>query len=167
MATFNAPASAIEVRLALEEDSRWIFSWRNDPVTREMSHTHEPISWDDHRVWFEEALKNPARCLLMCSNAKRRVAVTRFDLFTHEALVSINLDPDLRGQGLGKVSLEAAIAYFNALQVKSYDLLAEIKRHNLPSRRVFEACEFTLEREDQATAYYRRLTRDRADRTGF
>lgn len=155
MVTSDAMASGIQVRSAVESDSRLIFSWRNDAVTREMSHTSDPIPWEDHKAWFERTLKDPSRWLLMCSTAERRIAVTRFDLLEHKALVSINLDPDVRGQGLGKASLRAAIDYFNSMQSRPLDLLAEIKCNNLASRRSFEVCDFFLEREDEANTYYR------------
>ncbi len=40
------------VRKANESDSRDIFDWRNDELTRQMSHTTDLVEWDGHSAWF-------------------------------------------------------------------------------------------------------------------
>lgn len=51
----------ITARLATSEDSRDLWIWRNDPVTRAMSITTEEVAWDAHTNWYEKSLSNPNR----------------------------------------------------------------------------------------------------------
>jgi len=72
--------------------------------------------------------------------------------------VSINLDPQQRGKGLGRLLLTKAIEHFWT-QVADADLiLAEIKKENAASKKAFENAGFE-EREKSATLYEFSLSR--------
>ena len=91
------------VRKASLEDSKDLFDWRNDFLTRQMSHTTDPVDWDDHAKWFTASLSNKNRVLAICEKASthEKVAVVRFDLNKDCALVSINIAPNQKpGSGV-------------------------------------------------------------------
>ena len=44
------------IRKANEGDSRDIFDWRNDELTRQMSHTTDLVEWSGHSAWFAASL---------------------------------------------------------------------------------------------------------------
>ena len=46
------------VRKANDEDSRDIFDWRNDELTRQMSHNTDFVDWDSHSNWLYSSLIN-------------------------------------------------------------------------------------------------------------
>ena len=46
----------IKIRNAKENDTKDIFEWRNDEITREMSHSSEIIEWENHCKWFLSSL---------------------------------------------------------------------------------------------------------------
>ena len=85
----------IVVKPVCEDDSKDIFTWRNDKVTREMFLTTDLVAWEEHELWFENTLKNDTRLLLMCIDTviNEKICVVRFDLDMNRALVSINLAP--------------------------------------------------------------------------
>ena len=56
----------IKVRKAELSDSKTIFEWRNDKLTREMSHTTDIVDWEGHSNWFASSLENENRLLLLC-----------------------------------------------------------------------------------------------------
>ncbi|MEP0711279.1 MAG: GNAT family N-acetyltransferase [Algoriphagus sp.] len=134
----------IYVRLACEKDSKALFTWRNNEVTRSMSLTTDLVQWDGHQKWFEYTIKNPNRMLIMCllEDTNERLAVVRFDLNEVRALVSINLSPKIRGKGMAKKCLFESIDFLKKNKAKVNFLDAEIKRENLASINSFEGVGF-------------------------
>ena len=92
------------VRKANESDSRDIFEWRNDELTRQMSHTTDLVEWDGHSAWFAASLANTKRLLVICEDEStdEKVAIVRFDIEDERALISINLSPQMRGKAKGE-----------------------------------------------------------------
>jgi RimJ/RimL family protein N-acetyltransferase len=139
-----------------DEDSKEIFDWRNNLVTREMSHSTAPVDWEGHCKWFKSTLQNESRCLLMCLSAtnKDKVAVVRFDIDDDFATISINLSPDKRGKGLAKACLLSAIDYLyrNFSSIKYLE--AEIKSINILSQKIFERIGFCFQNEHDGVKYY-------------
>ena len=64
----NACSPEISVRHAVPNDSLDIFHWRNDPITRQMSHETKIIDLDDHNTWFSNSLVSKRLILLICEN---------------------------------------------------------------------------------------------------
>ncbi len=53
----------ISVLRATENDSKDIWEWRNDELTKQMSITNDSVSWETHSSWYEKSLVNPNRYL--------------------------------------------------------------------------------------------------------
>lgn len=139
------------VRPAEPQDAKDIWSWRNEPVTRENSGNAAPIPWADHVAWFSAVLDDPERVIYMvmpatADGAKRgeSIAVVRFDRVSQVTgcwRVSLNLRSEARGLGLGRqVLLSACQVFFDANGTQM--LQAEIQSRNVASRRVFSALGF-------------------------
>jgi len=127
------------IRKVNEGDSKDIFDWRNDALTRQMSHTTDLVEWDGHRKWFSSSLTNKNRLLVICEKKStlEKVSVVRFDVEEGRTLVSINLNPNQRGKGLAKVSLIKSIDFFSENFTEAKRLVAEIKRENIGSQITF------------------------------
>ena len=95
----------LTTRKANQSDSQDIFDWRNDELTRLMSHTSNLVGWDEHQAWFKASLMMRSRLLVMCEDQglTEKVAVVRFDVMNGRALISINLSPRMRGRGWRKL----------------------------------------------------------------
>ena len=135
----------IVVKPACDDDSKDIFIWRNDKLTREMSLTTDLVAWEGHELWFENTLKNDTRLLLMCIDTviNEKICVVRFDLDKNRALVSINLAPSMRGKGLAKRCLNDAIIFFKTHTPSIDTLDAEIKSTNRASIATFQGVGFS------------------------
>ena len=126
------------VRPANDEDSKDVWEWRNDPLTRNMSLNSRFVEWDDHRKWFSASINLRNRILLICENDfGEKISIVRFDISQSEALTSINLNPNQRGKGLAKNCLIQSINYFSERNLKIKKLNAEIKEENIPSQKAF------------------------------
>lgn len=140
----------IYIRPAKDTDSKDIWSWRNDPVTRENSPNDDEVSWDEHSAWFTAALNDPNKIIFMGVDAEVSVSVgmVRFDInedgFTAE--VSINLNPSWRGKKISSHFLSLAIAEIQ--KTSPFVLTAEIKSENTPSIHCFKRCAFSLYAEE-------------------
>ena len=146
----------IKTRKAELTDSKTIFEWRNDQLTRAMSHNTDVVDWEGHSTWFASSLENKNRLLLLCEdkNDAKKIAVVRFDVNSPRALVSINLAPDVRGEGISKQCLRGSIASFRNEFPQVTALDAEIKLRNIASQRLFESVGFFNVRNDANTLFY-------------
>ena len=158
------PQDRIVVRPATTSDSRSVFEWRNDPVSRANSHTGHVLGWDEHDEWFSRSLVDPDRVIFMGVVDDEPIGVVRFDRCgTQEFEISINLAPGRRGRGLGAKLLSSACSAFTINEPKAC-LAAQLKVANLPSRRVFEACGFEFVSEANGMFTYRRRPHDQDPR---
>ena len=126
-------------------DSANIFMWRNDPKTRAMSRSGAIVSDQSHSTWFSAALEDPDRILLVAEQQELgAVGVLRFDRLSELRWeLSINLDPRVRGKGVGQACLEAALDWAAIQSLAPQTIIAEIHKDNVASRRAFEAVGFT------------------------
>ena len=146
----------LDFRLAEARDSDDILAWRNDPVAVETSLTRSPVASDDHARWFASVLASPNRVLVMVTEGDAKIGNVRFDIRGGEALVSINLNPAMRGRGYGQPALEGAEALLHGRLPLL--LVAEIRRTNPQSLKIFQRAGYAID-ENLATGDVQRLTR--------
>ncbi len=135
--------SKIVFKEANKEDSQDLFNWRNDEITRKMSRNTDSVSLENHNEWYQKALKDPKRKLLIAEDQDKKIGMVRFDYQEQPASaeININLNPDFRGQGYGQLVLDQACKYaFKNLKLKR--IYAEIKIINIPSIKIFEKAGF-------------------------
>ena len=144
------------IRKANEGDSRDIFDWRNDELTRQMSHTTELVEWDGRSSWFVASLNNTKRLLVICEDedTDEKVAIVRFDIEDERALISINLSPQMRGKRKAKGCLKDAISFFQKYFSDVRFIDAEIKSINIPSQQSFVGVGFVLVKQDSDVLNY-------------
>ncbi len=131
----------MKIRPITPDDSEAILEWRNDPQTRAMSRNHDAVSLENHERWFQKAIVDPNRVLVMGVIENRNIGLVRFDKDGAAWEVGINLNPVERGKGFGADLLGSAIQHFR--QVKpNQKLTAVIRPDNGASRKIFEACGF-------------------------
>lgn len=146
----------INVRQATLKDSKDIYDWRNDELTRRMSLSTDFVEWDNHMMWFESSLNNKKKLLLICEETenKEKCAFVRFDIRHSRALVSINLSPGKRGKGLANDCLNKAINFFILKFPSVLFFDAEIKEINTASKNLFIKSGFKLKEELMEVLYY-------------
>lgn len=138
----------MNIRRANETDSKRLFDWRNDELTRAASINTREINWESHQRWFALALQNELLVIYLAQNDESADALgmCRFDIDAQaqSAEVSINVNPEFRARGVGKALLTASIARFaeDCPRVKS--LTATVKTGNVASVKLFDALGFKL-----------------------
>jgi L-amino acid N-acyltransferase YncA len=152
--TKEAPNNVTVLR-ANADDSRSIWDWKNDEITKQMSITTDSVTWESHIGWYEKSLTNP-NCYLYIGylNDKEKIGMCRFDVnsATHTAEISINLNPLFRNKKLSKKILVEAIKAFRA--ETDIALTASIKKINTISIKCFTSIGFVFEYDDTDYNYY-------------
>ena len=147
----------ISMRLATHLDSKNIWRWRNDNITRQMSRSTDLVDWKVHEKCFSSSLSNKKIILLVgkIEDLDEHIGMIRFDLDEKEksSEISINLNPLYRDKKISKPFLEEAILYFR----KTYQIpiIAEIKITNIPSIKSFENIGFKKISSDHSFCLYR------------
>jgi len=141
-----------------KRDSLDIWLWRNDKLSIFYSKNKKKISFERHNKWFKKNLKNNKVKsyigYLVKKNQKKKVGVIRFNIKTKYALVSLNLNPVMRGKSLSYILLDAAINKF--LRFKKIKLVAEIKKNNLASINCFLKNRFIFFKSKNNYNFYQR-----------
>jgi len=104
------------------DDAQRLFDWRNDPLTRAMSKTTDPVEWAGHVGWLERRLSRTAPMLFIAEIDGEPVGTFRVDADE----ISYTVAPEHRGKGVAKAMLQVAFARFGKLR-------AEIKPENVAS----------------------------------
>ena len=127
------------IQKIIKKDALDIWLWRNDKKSIFFSKNKKKITLEAHNKWFKKNLKNKKIKFYIGSivkkNQKKKVGVVRFNIKSKYALVSINLNPVMRGKSLSHTLLATGIKKF--LKFKKIKLIAEIKKNNFASIKCF------------------------------
>ncbi len=131
------------IRPATIDDSKNIFSWRNDPITIAMFRTGK-VEWKDHSKWFPSQLLKPFTVCLVGEHDDLACGVVWFHKNRSDVWeTSVNLAPEYRGKKLSVPLLNSSLEWVkNNRAVRLFS--TEIKNTNIPSIKMFEACLYRL-----------------------
>ena len=135
----------MKIRKALPKDSKEILRWRNDIKSRNMFIESYVVSEQTHNEWFTNALKDSSSFLYIGEINKNKIGIVRFncDFKKSICLVSININPRMRGLGLSFDLLSLSIKKIP--DFKNLEFHATIKKDNIKSKKIFRKCGFTFE----------------------
>jgi hypothetical protein len=129
----------MRIKNTTKKDSLDIWQWRNNKISIFFSKNKKKVTLKNHKKWFKKTLTNIRIKSYIGfkfeKNIKKKVGVVRFNVRGKYALVSINLNPAMRGKGLSYILLKSGIKKF--LKYKKINLIAEIKKNNLVSINCF------------------------------
>ena len=141
-----------------KKDSLDVWLWRNDKKSIFFSKNKKKVILEIHNKWFEKNLNNKKIKFYIGSivkkNQRKKVGVVRFNIKSKYALVSINLNPVMRGKSLSYILLAAGIKKF--LKFKKIKLIAEIQKKNLASIKCFLKNEFRFFKSTNHYNFYQR-----------
>lgn len=134
----------LRLRPAALGDAHLLHGWRNHPAVRAFSGCPDAIAWDDHKRWLERSLQVRDRRLFVAEVGSLPVGSIRFDRLAQDRLeVSLYLDPDFHGLGLGSHLLRAGERQLETLMCEPFTVEACVVAGNTASQRLFEACGYS------------------------
>lgn len=144
----------LDLRPATMDDADLLFGWANE--ARAWSRSTVAIQKSEHDQWMllNVLTGYPAHWVLIADSDAGSVGTVRFDMADGDVMtyrVSITIGSEHRGKGFGLKALEYACNLMPEAK-----LLAEIKKENFTSRRIFERCGFDLWGSNGDFVEYRR-----------
>ncbi|MDD5250752.1 MAG: UDP-2,4-diacetamido-2,4,6-trideoxy-beta-L-altropyranose hydrolase [Rhodocyclaceae bacterium] len=136
----------LHLRRACLADCAAVYSWRNDPATRQHAGNSAALDYASHQAWFARTLDDLARVLLIAEQVApaRPVGVLRYDLQGATAIISAYLVPGLHGTGLGTDLIRAGDDWLAQNHPGVDAVTAEIHADNMASAAAFAAAGYRL-----------------------
>lgn len=140
----------IRIRDVNKDDAYDLWSWRNHPEVRKWAFNSEEIDYAGHKRWFDKTVKaEDIRIYIAENESKQKVGQIRFEIDKdRKAYISINLNPDFFAKGLGNKVIKIATEDFLKKKPDIKDIIAEVIKENIVSRKAFEKAGYLLLGED-------------------
>ena len=143
----------LQLRSANPDDCETIWRWRNDLRTRQTAFDPRAIDLNVHTTWYRSVLSNPEQTMLIGTICGQDIGVLRYDATGKTVEVSVYLDPELHGLGLGNRLIAAGIRWVEDGQLPINHLIARIRPENTASLDAFRKAGFRTEGADQRTLH--------------
>jgi UDP-2,4-diacetamido-2,4,6-trideoxy-beta-L-altropyranose hydrolase len=137
---------SLSLRLAGDGDRDDLLNWRNEEETRRNSRYRGIVSAVAHHKWFAASMADPKRLIFVAEMGGTKCGMVRFDLSEIQQdfwRVSVVVSPDFRGRGIGRALLDQACAKM-ARHREVCAFVAEVRVHNIASKRIFDQCAFEI-----------------------
>lgn len=144
----------ITLRKAKISDSKTIWKWRNDPLTRSMFINKDFIEYKDHLKWFKSKLKNKNSFIFIGQAFGKNVGMVRIDVNKNIGEISININPRFRGISLSETLLTDSIQAFHKKK-PNCELVADIDKKNTASIKIFSSIGFVRQNSIKNIYRYR------------
>ncbi len=144
----------ITLRKAKISDSKTIWKWRNDPLTRSMFINKDFIEYKDHLKWFKSKLKNKNSFIFIGQAFGKNVGMVRIDVNKNIGEISININPRFRGISLSETLLTDSIQAFRKKK-PNCGLVADIDKKNTASIKIFSSIGFVRQNSIKNIYRYR------------
>jgi UDP-2,4-diacetamido-2,4,6-trideoxy-beta-L-altropyranose hydrolase len=135
-------APALVLRNATEMDAVPAYAWRNDPRTRALFNDNLALDLEAHLAWWRHALRDRRRTLLVAHCGALAVGVIRFDVEADAWCVSLYLNPEWTGLGLGHAILAAGVRWVSSHADGPKALRAHVHPENAASQATFSGAGF-------------------------
>ena len=144
-----------EIVVAEKKDAERIWEIRNSPLVREKSGNSEIIELEDHKKWFYgKYFENGNNFCFVLKKEIKTIGYCRFDYDEKHSIyvLSIAINSNNQSRGLGSRLLERSLALLQKMQKGL--VLAEVKKDNDVSGKLFERNGFKKQKEDEKNYYY-------------
>lgn len=125
-------------RNAAKNDAVDIFKWRNHPDIRKNSFNTDTLLWNEHERWFKEKSKDPNSKIYVACYEDEKIGMVRFDEKDDVIKVSVMLNPDFLGKGIGSEVIRLGKDRFINEKKPCKPIIAEIKTGNIASIKAFQ-----------------------------
>lgn len=158
----------LALREVTQEDMDLLFTWANDPVTRQNAFHTESIPYETHKVWFAKMLADKdTLCYILYgkNNVARQeenqeqhaLGQIRLAVEGNIALISYSIDALWRGKGFGTQMLLLAEEKLIEKRTDVTYCIGQVKYENIASARAFEKCGYGIEKKEQYLEFTKRI----------
>lgn len=141
----------IVVRPANPDDAQKIWEIRNEPASLAVAASQEVVPLAQHVAWFNNKyFTGKGGICFVVEIDQNVVGYCRFDLEGDHYLNSIAVSSAMHGKGIGTLLLDQSVKQLRPPK----PILAEVRKHNTVSIKMFERCGFKKASEDDKNIYY-------------
>jgi spore coat polysaccharide biosynthesis predicted glycosyltransferase SpsG/RimJ/RimL family protein N-acetyltransferase len=137
------PAAPPTMRLARARDAAALLGIANDPVARSGSRNDSMILPEEHRDWFDAALRRSGAPFWVAESDGLIVGHVRFEDLGTAFELNYGLDPIARGLGWSRTLVEQGLQRLR--MIRDCPVVAVAHESNQVSRRVLEGAGFALD----------------------
>jgi spore coat polysaccharide biosynthesis predicted glycosyltransferase SpsG/RimJ/RimL family protein N-acetyltransferase len=135
--------SKIHLRKANEKDIKDVFYLSNSKYVRKYSLNKNKISWDNHRNWFNENLRDKNTIFYIVTNSEKKfLGQIRFQIHKDSSIISISLSKIIKGRGLAHEILFLSLCSIFKEKSKLHFIKAIINNENIASYKLFSKLNF-------------------------
>lgn len=132
----------LRIRNVRLSDAECIWQWANDRETRQASFSPNEIPWKEHSQWFANRLAdNNTFFFIGVDRDDTSIGYIRFEGKRNEAIISIAIAPERRGQGYGSTLLREGCRQFFQRR-KDARVSAYVRPENKGSTTLFQKTGF-------------------------
>lgn len=125
------------LRAATKADMDLLFEWANDPQVRKNSFSTKKISYEEHKKWFEDLLKDKKRKQYIYVVDGKEIGQARVELDKDTAKISYSICAAKRGLGFGGLLLRMVCLQAKQDFPEILKFIGEVKPENEVSQKVF------------------------------
>ncbi len=97
----------MKLRAVAAGDELLLFAWKNDPVTVENSKNQEPVLWENHLLWFADAICDPRKVMCIAEIDGVPIGLVRSGPNQEEQIeVCFTVAPEWRHQAVETVMVD-------------------------------------------------------------
>lgn len=158
-------AEFIRARPAIAADSEDFLRWRNDADAIAHSLSGRAVDVHEHTGWFSDVVGSSEHVIVVGEadgvDGVSKVGMCRFSRqHTGDYLVSITIDAQFRGKGVGRQLLALAIELLSHENPGPVNLLAQVKKSNEASQKLFVAADFDCVADDGDVLVFSRKVKE-------
>jgi RimJ/RimL family protein N-acetyltransferase len=144
----------VSLRPADRHDEQMIFGWRNDPWIVERGISRKTVTFEEHRNWFENVLKDSNVRLFIIEHDDEPIGQVRVHrLNPEEGEITAYLTRENTGRGLGVEAIRQGCATaFETWALRR--IFARVLSGNAQSLRAFEKAGFFLSNNPRDDDYF-------------
>ena len=146
----------LRLRRAEKEDCRFLYELRNEEEVRKNSFQTGIFSYEDHVAWFERKLEEKNTRIYILEQDGERIGQARVDLEGQNGEISYALCLRARGHGYSKWML-GSIEEELREQAVCRKLIAEVKRENIASQKIFETLSYIAVPADYGYVFEKKI----------
>lgn len=129
---------SFKIRKISTNDAKFLFDSRNEDTSRNFSTNNRNLSFENHKNWLNNFIKNKNKIgYIFFNNKNIKIGYVRFDLTKSDANVSIFVHKKFRNKGISKKILELA-----EKKIKNKQFKAVVKKNNLKSIALFSSLNY-------------------------
>jgi RimJ/RimL family protein N-acetyltransferase/sugar phosphate isomerase/epimerase len=132
----------LNIRNLQSDDIYDLFEWRNHPEIRKNSFNSNPVSLQEHEKWFKDKLQDQKTTIYIAFDKNHKIGTIRFEDKSDYIKVSVMLNPEYFGKGLGSSVIKLGTDKFTHEKKPDKILAAEIKTDNIASKKAFQKAGF-------------------------